>query len=87
MAVPDYQTLMLPLLKALAEGEARRLVPDVTDEVAEQFDLTEEDLDQQRRITGRPAMRCRSCSGGPSLCRQRERAVTQPCAGRDAELA
>jgi restriction system protein len=46
MAVPDYQTLMLPLLKALAEGEARRLVPDVTDEVAEQFDLTEEDLDQ-----------------------------------------
>ena len=46
MAVPDYQTLMLPLLKALAGGEARRLVPDITDEVAAGFALTDDDLGQ-----------------------------------------
>jgi restriction system protein len=46
MAVPDYQTLMLPLLKALGGGEVRRLFPEVGDQVAGEFGLTEEDLEQ-----------------------------------------
>ena len=38
MAIPDYQTLMLPLLKIAAEGETR--IPDVVERVANEFGLT-----------------------------------------------
>ena len=41
MAIPDYQTLMLPLLRAAAEEEKK--VADVADQVADQIGLTSEE--------------------------------------------
>jgi len=46
MAVPDYQTLMLPILRLLGDGQVRRVVPDITDPVAEEFHLTPEEREQ-----------------------------------------
>lgn len=42
MAVPDYETLMTPLLKILADGREHRL-RDLTARLADEFQLTEED--------------------------------------------
>lgn len=47
MAVPDYQTLMLPLLEYLADGATRSTVPELTGHLAGHFHLTREDLDQR----------------------------------------
>jgi restriction system protein len=47
MAVPDYQTLMLPVLQALADGATHSTVPDIIDSVVARFHLTQEDLDQR----------------------------------------
>lgn len=44
MSIPDYQTLMLPLLRIAAEGETR--VPDVEDRLAGLFDLTKDERDR-----------------------------------------
>lgn len=44
MPIPDYQTLMLPVLRLAAEGETR--VPDVEDRLADQFGLTQQERDQ-----------------------------------------
>ncbi|MBN2751403.1 MAG: restriction endonuclease, partial [Rhodospirillaceae bacterium] len=41
MSIPDYQSLMLPLLRIAAEGETR--VPDVEKPLADLFGLTEEE--------------------------------------------
>jgi restriction system protein len=38
MAIPDYQTLMLPVLRLASEGEKR--VGDVTDRIADEFSLS-----------------------------------------------
>jgi restriction system protein len=46
MAVPDFQSLMLPLLEVLADGEVRRVVPDITGVLATRFHLTEADVEQ-----------------------------------------
>jgi restriction system protein len=46
MAIPDYQTLMLPMLEALADGASLRVVPEVTDLLATRFQLTEADREQ-----------------------------------------
>ena len=46
MAIPDYQTLMLPALQLLSDGQTRRVVPDITDPLAEQFHLTPEERQQ-----------------------------------------
>jgi restriction system protein len=43
MAIPDYQTLMLPVLRLAAEGEKR--VVDVVDRVADDLGLSKEDRD------------------------------------------
>lgn len=43
MAIPDYQTVMLPLLKQLSDKRTY-LLKDLTDLLAKQFRLTEEDL-------------------------------------------
>lgn len=40
MAIPDFQTLMLPLLRALSDGEEHRF-RDSVEALAEEFDLTE----------------------------------------------
>ena len=53
MGVPDYQTLMLPVLESLADGATRSTVPDITDIVATRFHLTQDDLDE-RIPSGQP---------------------------------
>jgi restriction system protein len=42
MAIPDYQDYMLPLLEVLADGDTHR-VRDLTDQLASQFGLTQEE--------------------------------------------
>ena len=44
MAIPDYQTLMLPVLTVAAEGETR--VPVAADRVADQLGLSEEEREE-----------------------------------------
>jgi restriction system protein len=46
MAVPDYQSLMLPMLETLADGLVRRVVPDVSSILATRFHLTRDDHEQ-----------------------------------------
>jgi restriction system protein len=48
MPVPDYQTLMLPVLRYAAGGETR--VPEVAEHIAGEMGLTPEERDQ--RLTG-----------------------------------
>jgi restriction system protein len=43
MPVPDYQTLMLPLLKRLASSSGTASVRQFVDEIADEFNLTEEE--------------------------------------------
>lgn len=42
MAIPEYQTVMLPLLKSLADGKERRM-PEVMPAICAQFKMTEEE--------------------------------------------
>ncbi len=44
MAIPDYQSLMLPVLKVAALGETR--VPVAADKIADQLGLTEEEREE-----------------------------------------
>ncbi len=44
MPVPDYQTLMLPVLRSSKEGEVR--IGDVVDKLAIELDLTDDDLSE-----------------------------------------
>jgi restriction system protein len=44
MAVPDFQTLMLPVLKAAANGEVR--LSDLVERLAAEFHLSEEERRQ-----------------------------------------
>jgi restriction system protein len=50
MAIPDYQTLMLPVLRLAAEGEMS--VPDVADRTATALGLSEQER-EQRLASGR----------------------------------
>jgi len=45
MAIPDYQTLMLPLLKIAAEGETR--IPEMEERICNDFGLSEAERDAQ----------------------------------------
>ena len=44
MAIPDYQTLMLPLLKRAAFGDVS--VPEIRGSIADEFALTSEEKEQ-----------------------------------------
>ena len=44
MTIPDYQTLMLPVLRLAAQGETR--VPEVEERLANEFGLTSEERNQ-----------------------------------------
>jgi len=44
MTIPDYQSLMLPLLKQAAHGETR--VPEVAEKLADDLGITAEGRDQ-----------------------------------------
>ena len=45
MAIPDYETLMLPLLKIAGDGQEHR-ISDIVDQLARDFELTEEERRQ-----------------------------------------
>ena len=45
MAIPDYQTLMLPILKIAGDGQEHR-ISDVVDQLARDFQLTDEERQQ-----------------------------------------
>lgn len=45
MAIPDYESLMLPLLKRLADGRVR-VLRDVMNELADEYKLTDDDRAQ-----------------------------------------
>jgi len=45
MAIPDFQTLMLPLLKVVADGREYSL-RDVVEVLAREFQLTDEERQQ-----------------------------------------
>lgn len=45
MPIPDFQSLMLPLLRLVADGEEYSMV-DVRERLADDFDLSQEDRDQ-----------------------------------------
>jgi len=53
MAIPDYQTLMLPVLKVAGDGQEHR-IGDVTNQLARDFGLTQEEQ-QQILPSGRQA--------------------------------
>ncbi|WHS94227.1 winged helix-turn-helix domain-containing protein [Sinorhizobium kummerowiae] len=44
MSIPDYQRLMLPVLRLAAEGEKR--VADVADRIADEFGMTNEEREE-----------------------------------------
>src|SRR4051794_35700045 len=46
MPIPDFQSLMLPLLEALSEGQEQP-IHEVTDRLADRFALTEEERRQK----------------------------------------
>jgi restriction endonuclease Mrr len=51
MTIPDYHTLMLPVLNIASDG-VERCIRDVIDLLAKQFNLTKE---ERRRTAERPA--------------------------------
>lgn len=55
MAIPDYQSLMLPLLKVLADKQEHAM-PEVTTLLADQFQLSEDDRSLSSPISGQPVM-------------------------------
>jgi restriction system protein len=47
MSVPDYQTLMLPLLKIVAKSSSATDISDIREALAQEFKLNDEDLNQR----------------------------------------
>lgn len=47
MAVPDFQTIMLPIVEYLSDGAIRSATPDVTTSLAQRFRLTPSDLGER----------------------------------------
>ena len=45
MAIPDFQSVMLPLVKALGDGQERTM-REVTDQLAESFHLTDQEREE-----------------------------------------
>jgi restriction system protein len=45
--VPDFQTLMLPALELIADGQTHRAVPDIADALAARLDLTDAEREQR----------------------------------------
>ncbi|MBT4483440.1 MAG: restriction endonuclease, partial [Candidatus Latescibacteria bacterium] len=46
MAIPDFQTVFLPLLQTCSDGKEYRL-SDVIDIITKHFDLTEEEINER----------------------------------------
>src|SRR4051795_10411805 len=45
MAIPDFQSVMLPLVKILGDGQERTM-REVTDQLAESFQLTDQEREE-----------------------------------------
>ena len=45
MAIPDFQSVMLPLVKILGDGQERTM-REVTDQLAESFNLTDQEREE-----------------------------------------
>ena len=60
MPIPDFQTVMLPLMEALADG-GERTMRDLTGLLADRFDLTEE----ERQRSCPAGSRASSATGSP----------------------
>jgi len=45
MAIPDFQSVMLPLVKILGDGQERTM-REVTDQLAESFHLTDQEREE-----------------------------------------
>lgn len=58
MPIPDYQGLMFPLLKAISDGE-ERMLSDITDVLADQFHLTENEREELLPSGSQPVFRNR----------------------------
>jgi restriction system protein len=58
MAIPDYQTIMLPFLRLLADGSEHTL-PEVTESLAVEFNLTEAERNELLPIGNQEIMRNR----------------------------
>lgn len=63
MAIPDYQTVMLPLLRFLRDGEEHSL-GEAVDAVSDHFTLSAEER-QQLLPSGAPARLSATESAGP----------------------
>lgn len=61
MSVPDFQSLMLPMIEALSDGAVRRVVPDITDALAARLHLSQADLEEMLPSGAMPTFqnRCR----------------------------
>ena len=55
MAIPDFQSLMLPLLKALADKQEHSM-KDVTTTLSDQFNLSEDERNIASEVSGQPVM-------------------------------
>ena len=55
MAIPNFQTLMLPLLKALADKQEHSM-KDVTTTLSDQFNLSEDERNIASEVSGQPVM-------------------------------
>ena len=54
MPIPDFQTIMLPLLQMAADGKEHKL-HDAVDQLAKQFSLTEEEKSKKISTKWNPA--------------------------------
>ncbi len=68
MAIPDYQDLMLPLLRATADGAVYTL-KELDAVLTRQFSLTQEDLDARFRAE-RSASSSTDSTGRPPISRR-----------------
>ncbi|MFG1465977.1 winged helix-turn-helix domain-containing protein [Xanthobacter sp. DSM 24535] len=77
MAIPDYQSLMLPLLKIADTGETR--IPAVEERIATDFGLTEAEREAQLPSGGKRVLHNRLCR--PSAMRPAMRWGARRCGG------
>jgi restriction system protein len=78
MAIPDYQTLMLPALRCLADGRIR-VVRDVVEELADRFGLT--DADRAQLLPSGGTLTFASRVGWAKTYLKKARLLTQPKRG------
>lgn len=55
MAIPDYQTCMLPLLRFASDGKEHQL-KDAVDHLAKEFGLTPNELQKFLRVANSPPL-------------------------------